>query len=199
MAYLIGDGDAVVDEAADRVERLFQVGAETVLGLQVDDERHARGIGDLAHPGFASGRVTRISARKHHGRGKVMATQQAGLIDGAAERWTEARNRPPRRGEVGQPVEERFVLGKRDVVEERVAAVEEARDASVDDVPGDLFGGVEIEAAAAVGFARERRDGIDAPQVFESESVASHVGTFPMMARVVRGLYLAVVPVVARG
>ena len=78
-------------------------------------------------------------------------------------------------GEVGQPVEERFVLGERDVVEERVAAVEEARDAAVGDVPGDLFGRIEIEAAVAVGLARQRRDGVNAPQVFESQSVASHV------------------------
>ena len=85
-----------------------------------------------------------------------MTTEEARLIEGAAERWADARNRPARRREVGQPVEERFVLGQRDVVEERVAAVEKARDAPLGDVPGDLFGGVEVEAAAAVGFARQR-------------------------------------------
>ena len=87
-----------------------------------------------------------------------MAAQDAGLIDGAAERGAEARNRPPRGREVGQPVEERLVLGQRNVVQERVAAVEEARDAAVGDMPGDLFGRIEIEAAVAVGLARQRRD-----------------------------------------
>ncbi len=97
--------------------------------------------------------------------GKCVATEETGLIDGAPERRPEARDRPPRRVEAGQPVEQRFVLGKRDVVEERVAAVEEARDAAVGDMPGDLFGGVEVErtfgrrpCAAAAERRRRPRD-----------------------------------------
>ena len=172
--------DPVVDEPADRVERLLAVGSEAVLGFQVDDERHAGGVGDLAHADFASARIARIAAGQHHRGGEGMAAQDAGLIDGAAERWAEARNRPPRGREVGQPVEERFVLGERDVVEERVSTVEEARDAAVGDVPGDLFGRIEIEAAVAVGLARQAAGRRKRPTgLRESECRESRQKPFP--------------------
>ena len=131
-------------------------------------------------PASHAARVARIAAGQHHRGGEGMAPEDAGLIDGAAERRAEARNRPPRRREVGQPVEERFVLGKRDVVEERVSAVEEARDAAVGDVPGDLFGRIEIEAAvgrrpcAAAAGRRRRPTGLR-----ESECRESRQKPFP--------------------
>ena len=131
------DRDAVIDQAADRVERLLLVGPKAVFRLQIDDERHARGVGNLAHADLDARGVARIAARQHHRGGEGVATKQAGLIERSPERRTEARDRPPWRRKSGQPVEQRFVLGERDVIEKRVAAVEEARDAAVGDVPGD--------------------------------------------------------------
>ena len=94
----------------------------------------------------------------------AMTAQQTRLVDGAAERRPEARDRPACRRKRREPAEEHVVLVERDVVEERVAAVEVPRDAAGLDVPRDALGGVEVEAAARVALARQRRNGEDGLQ-----------------------------------
>ena len=95
-------------------------------------------------------------------RAERVPAQQPRLIDRAPERRAEARDRPARRREPGEPAEQGFVLVERDVVEEGVAAVEEPRDAAGLDVPRHAFRRVEVERALGVALARQRRDGEDA-------------------------------------
>ncbi len=159
---LDGDGHAVVDQPADRIEARLSGGAEAVLRLEIEDQRDARGVRDLAQARLHALRVARIAARQHHRAGERVPLEEARLIDRTAERGTHAGDGPARRREPGQPAEERLVLVERDVVEERVAAVEISRDAAGRDVARHAFGRVEVEAAPRVALAREGRHRVDA-------------------------------------
>src|SRR5262245_6680685 len=76
--------DTVVDETGDGVERLLLIGAESIFGLQVEDERHARGVGNFANAGFHTAGIAWITAGQHHRRAKGMTTEDARLIHRAA-------------------------------------------------------------------------------------------------------------------
>ena len=76
-------------------------------------------------------------------------------------------------GNDGQPAEQHVELVERDVVEERVAAVEEPGDAAGLDVRGDALGGIEIEAAPRV---RLRGSGGTAKIAARSAGVIGDVG-----------------------
>ena len=140
--------DAVVDQPRDGVEPLLSIGPERVFGLQIQDERQTGDRGDLSQAGLEAARVARVAARQHHGGAEAVSLQQARLVHRAAEGRSDAWNRPPRRREPGQPLEQRRVFIERDVVQERVAAVEVACDAALLDVLRHAFGGIEVERAA---------------------------------------------------
>ncbi len=171
---LDGDADAGVDEARDGVQAGVEIRAEAVLGLQVDDEGNAGGAGDFADAGLEALRVAGIAAGQHHRARKGMAANHAGLIDRPAERRSETRDRDPASRKRVEPAKQVLVLVERDVIDEGVAAIEKPADAAVGDVPGQRFRGVEVEAAAAVGLARQRRHGVDAADVLERVGVAGH-------------------------
>ncbi len=151
---LDGDRDAVAHQPADRIEPRLFVRAEAVFGLQIEDQRHAGGVGNLANARLEARRIARVAARQHHRRPERVPPHQPGLIDRPAERGPEARNRPARRREHGEPAEQGFELVERDVVEEGVAAVEQAGDAAGLDVPRHAFRRVEVERALGVALAR---------------------------------------------
>jgi hypothetical protein len=96
------------------------------------------------------------------------------LIEGAAERWPDARDRPSRLGEPGQPVDQRLEVVERNVIQKRVAAVQITGDASRLDVPGNAFGGVEIETPSSVGPARKRGDRKDAGELLRINRTTQH-------------------------
>ena len=160
--------DAVAHQPADGIEAGVLVRAEAVLRLQIEDERHAGGVGNLADARLEAGRVARVAAGQHH---RACGTRAAAAA--APGRWR-GRTTGPRLGiaqrddgNTREPAEQRFVLVERDVVEEGVAAVEEARDAAGLDVPRHAFGRVEVERALGVALARQRRDGEDAGEIVQ--------------------------------
>jgi hypothetical protein len=55
--------DAVIDQSGDGIESARLVGAERILGFEIDDERYTRRVGDLAKPGFETERIARVAAR----------------------------------------------------------------------------------------------------------------------------------------
>ena len=151
--------DAVAHQAADRVEAAFEVLAERVLRLYIKDERKAGSIGNFAKAHLHPERVARVAAGKRHDAAERVTPHQAGLVERAAERRTDARDRPPVGREAREPVDQRFVLSKGDVVEERVPAVQHPRHAATRDVGRDTLGGVEVQLAPGRGGARQRRNG----------------------------------------
>ena len=122
-------------------------------------------MSDFPKAGLHAHRIAGIAARQDHGAPERVTPQQARLIHRAAERRPDARNRPARRAEARKPVEQRFVLGQRDVIEERVAAVEKSMDPARFEVPRHLLGGIEIDAPATVGCAGQWRDRKHAPEI----------------------------------
>jgi len=42
-------------------------------------------------------------------------------------------------------------------------------------MPSHLFCGIEVERPLGVGLAGQRRNGVDAPEIFQIDSVASHL------------------------
>jgi hypothetical protein len=94
-----------------------------------------------------------------------MAAGDLRLVECVSERWTKARNRDAARGKTREPLGECFELPQRRVVEERIAAVEEARDAAGLDVARNTLGFVEIDGAARRILPRQWRDREDAVDV----------------------------------
>ncbi len=143
------DGHAVAHQAADGVEPRVLVRAEAVLGLQVEDERHAGGVGNLANARLEAARVARVAARQHH-RGPERDAAAAAAPDRSRGRTTvRCWGSPSATPGTREPAEQRLELVERDVVEEGVAAVEQPGDAAGFDVPRHAFGGVEVERAAS--------------------------------------------------
>ena len=163
-AYLIATATPSSIKPADGIEPGFGIGAESIFGLQIEDERHARRLSDLPKAGFHSDRIAGIAAGQDHCAPEGVAAQQARLIHSAAERGPDARNGPARRAEARKPREQRFVLGERDVIQKGVAAVEKSADAPRFKVTGDLLGRIEVDAPAAVGLAGQWRDREHAPE-----------------------------------
>ena len=60
------------------------------------------------------------------------------------------------------------------VIQKGVAAVQVTGDAARLDVPGDAFGGVEIETPSSVGPARKRRDRKDAGELLRINRTTQH-------------------------
>ena len=118
-------------------------------------------------PGFEARGIARVAAGQHHRGAERVPAQHPRLIDRAAERGPETRNRPARRREHGEPAEQGFELVERDVVEEGVAAVEQAGDAAGLDVARDALRRVEVERALGVALARQRRDRKDATKILQ--------------------------------
>ena len=122
---LDGDRHSIGHQPADRIESGLLVGAETVFGLEVEDQGQPDGLRDFAKPGFHAARIAWIAAGQRHDCTECVPPQQARLIHGPPERWTDTRDCPARGRERRQPPEERVVLVERDVVEEGVPAVED--------------------------------------------------------------------------
>src|SRR5262249_60302222 len=89
----------------------------------------------------------------------------SGPTDRAAERRTDARDRPARRGERREAGPHRLEVAERRVVEEGVAAIEESRDAAGLDMPRDALGGVELQRAFWIAVSGQRRNGEDAVEI----------------------------------
>ena len=177
---LDGDGDPVAHQPADGIETGLEIRSESVLGLEVQDERDAGEVRNLPHAGFEAARIPGIAARQQHRGAERTATQEPRLIDGAAERRPETRDGPARGVESGQPVDERLVLVERDMVEERVAAVEIPADAALVDVAGDALGRLEIQRAPGAALAGKRRNREDALEVGRCD----HAKAAPMIPAV---------------
>src|SRR4029079_6376907 len=88
------DGHTVLHQPTNRVESFLGVVAEAVLGLEIENERKARGLRDFAQPGFHARGIARVAARQHHRAAKRIAAEEARLIDRAAEGRTDTWNRP---------------------------------------------------------------------------------------------------------
>ena len=103
-----------------------------------------------------------------------MPAEQLRLVQRAAEGRPHAGDRPVVVGEARQPPQQLLVLGERDVVEERIAAVEEPRHASLGHVAEEPVVLPEVDGAAAVGAADERRHGEHAAEVVGGEPGPLH-------------------------
>src|SRR6185436_21139588 len=96
-------------------------------------------------------------------------------IDRAAKRRPNARNWPSGRRESPQPAEQRFVLIERDVIEERVAAVEVPCDAAVLDVLRHGLGAIEVDGAPGAGVPGKRWNREYPRQFLNLDRAVSHV------------------------
>ena len=65
---LDGDGDAVAHQPADGIEPGVSVRAEAVFGLEIEDQRHAGGVGNLAN--------ARLEARRHRAGRRTAASSR---------------------------------------------------------------------------------------------------------------------------
>src|SRR5262245_53664459 len=104
-----------------------------------------------------------------------MSPKDAGLIQRAAERRSDAWNRPSIDGEAREPIEQPFILAQRDVIEERVPTIQEPANPARSDVRRDAFRGVEVEGPPAVGLSRKRGNRVDAPELIRSHALKCHI------------------------
>ena len=156
---LDGFADFGVDQAADGVETGFAIGAEIGFVLDVDRERNATCFGDFAQAGFQAAGIARIGAWQHEDGGKTVLADQRGLVHGTAVRRADAGNDGHLMREATGPLDELGILGHRDVVEKRIAAVDHVGDPVLLQMAQDFFVLDEIERTAGITLARERRDG----------------------------------------
>ena len=116
--------------------------------------------------------VARVAARQGHRGREAVAAQDRRLVHRAPERGADARDRPA--FDAAHPVEELRVLRKREVVQEGVAAVEEAREPARGHVAHERRVLLEVELPRSRRLARERRHGEDALQVLECDWCRLH-------------------------
>src|SRR5207245_3554533 len=135
------------------------VGTEVAFVLEVDDQTHADGFGDLTQAGLEAGGVSRVGAGKRHGARKAVPPEERRLVQRSAERGTEAGDRPVLVPEARQPANELFVFAQRQVIKEGVAAVDEPAEAAGSHVPQQPMALDAVEAAKAGRGARQWRRG----------------------------------------
>ena len=168
--------DAGVDEPRHHVEARVLVGPEVAFVFQVEDEAEAGGVRDLPEPRFEAGGVPRVAAGQRHRDAEAVPAQQGSLVHGPPEGRADARDRPMVPGEPGHPLEQLLVLGQRHVMEERVAPVQEPREAARGHVTHEPVALGEVDRAPAGSAAGQRGHGEHAAQIVGGERCHLHCG-----------------------
>lgn len=154
--------DLGVDEAPDRIKARVAIGTKIGFVLDVNRERNAASFSYFAQTGFEAHSVARIAARQYEDGWKTMLANERGLIDGPAVGGSDGGNDREISGERRNPVDELVIIGERDVIEKRVAAINHVGYAMLLQVAENSLVLDEIDRAAGIALPRKRRDRIHA-------------------------------------
>src|SRR5437588_11606985 len=128
------DANAVVYQSRHRVETAFLVRAKISFVLEIDNQLCVRGFGDFSIAALEARRVRWVAARQNHRARELKSAKKPRLVHCAPIRRPDTRNYPEMVAKAGEPLEQLFIFSQRDVVQERVAAINQSRNSAATDV-----------------------------------------------------------------
>ena len=131
------DAYTVVHQSRHRIEAAFLVRAEISFVLEIDNQLGVRGFGNFSITSFEARSVRWVTTRQNHRARELKLAQKLRLVHCAPIRRPDTRNYPELVAKARQPLEQLFVFGKRDVMQERVAAINQSRNSTANDMAND--------------------------------------------------------------